>query len=147
MSDFLNAFNRYNYMSKQLIIFFIVICAFWTVPFCLFKPKFFTYPFYAQFAMIFALSIAWFLCSVFTTIKYITSLKIETKHSLLIITVFSIFLLSISILISYYFTKSFTFFLRIAFGLMSLFFVIQLIYWVKSEFKRMNIEAKNQPTA
>jgi hypothetical protein len=139
MGDILNAFNDFNNTSKQLIIFFIIMGAFWTVPFCLFKPEIFEYPFYAQFALIFALSVGWFLCTLLAISKLLTFVDKDGKYTVGVASIFSIVLLSISILISYYFSNSFTFFLRIAFlYVMMPFYLLFVLFFVRLEFKKLS---------
>ncbi|KQO24135.1 hypothetical protein ASF10_23780 [Flavobacterium sp. Leaf82] len=113
--------------------------AFWTVPFCLFKPEIFEYPFYAQFALIFALSVSWFLCTLLAISKLLTFVDKDGKYTVGLASIFSIVLLSISILISYYFSNSFTFFLRIAFlYVMMPFYLLFVLFFVKLEFKKLS---------
>lgn len=114
MSTYLDSFKSFNQFSKQLIVFKIIMCAFWTVPFCLFKPEFFKFPIYVQIAVIFSLSTVWYLLTMISTVKYLKSIT-ELEMSITMLTIISIFLLCASVVISYYYSNSFTFFLRVAF--------------------------------
>lgn len=138
MNDFLESFKGFNQTSKQIIIFIIVMCAFWTVPFCLFKPEFFNYPFYAQFAIIFSLAIIWYILTMFTSLKYIEMFD-DVDMSMILLTLISIVLLCIAILVSYYYSNSFTFFLRVAFlWIMLPHFILQILIFVFVESRKKN---------
>ncbi|WP_281233129.1 hypothetical protein [Flavobacterium gelatinilyticum] len=139
MGEILNAFNNFNNTSKQLIVFFIIIGSFWTVAFCLFKPEVFEYPFYVQFALIFALSVCWFLYAFLASSKLLAIIDKNGTYAIGLVSIFSIVLLCVSILISYYFSGSFTFFLRIAFlAVMLPFHIIIVLFSIVLDYRELS---------
>lgn len=100
-----------------LNIFFIMI--FWCIPILLFKPELFESPLYVQFALIFCLSLVWFIVNfpLLGTIIVTFFRKHQENHiiTLELCSLVSVFSLSIFILIGYYYSYSLTAFLRNSF--------------------------------
>lgn len=124
MIDF---FKDLNFTSRELIVSLLVTCCFWIVPICLFKTDIFNLPFYAQMALIFALSLMWYLLTFFSSVLIVLVVNTKFENTLITLAFISAVLLCVSILISYYYSTSFRIFLQIAYSLHGVFFVAQLI--------------------
>ncbi|KLT69909.1 hypothetical protein [Flavobacterium sp. ABG] len=145
MSTYLDSFKGFNMFSKQMIVYALITCAFWTVPFCLFKPEFFKFPIYVQIAVIFSLSSAWYVLTMLSIIRYLYELN-DYPMSITILTGVSAFLLCVAILISYYYSSSFTFFLRVAFlWVMVPVFLWQFVRMFRTEWRRVRGTQVTQP--
>lgn len=130
MSDFFNFFKDLNKQWKEIIYSLFFLGCFWVVPFCLFKPEVFEFPFYAQLALIFSLTLIWLIISLLTSIYVLHIIDEHNKASFILSALIGIVLLNISILISYYYSDSFTFFLRIAFSVILLYCVAQILIYL-----------------
>ncbi|MFC0777066.1 hypothetical protein [Flavobacterium sp. HJSW_4] len=126
MSEVLNVFNAYNNFTKSLLISIIVMFCFWTVPFCIFKPEIFAFPFYMQIGLVVALTILWFIVVSILSIPILAYVDAEQEAIILIPSFFAMFYLNISIVVSYYYSNSFTYFLRVAVAIALLGFIIKL---------------------
>ena len=104
-----------------------ILFCFWVVPFCLFKPEIFNFPFYAQIALIFSMSFVWLFASLIFSIIILSLFDKNNDYSLAVSSLVGVILLNVSILISYFFSNSFTFFLRTAYLVMLGGFVLQII--------------------
>jgi len=127
MLDFFKVFTDFNTKSRELIVSLFVTCSFWIVPICLFKTEIFNLPFYAQMALIFALALMWFFVTFFVSVFILHVLDKETENTLTLVAFISAVLLCIAILISYYYSNSFTYFLRVAYSVQGVFLGFQII--------------------
>lgn len=130
MSDFFSAYKELNPSAKELIVASIVLGSFWTVPFILFKPEFFLFPIYAQIALIFALTVIWHIVTMIVTMRLVDTYLDRNLSPIRVITIIAIIILNISILVSYYYSASFTYFLRYAYGTLGVYFLGQFIFFV-----------------
>lgn len=138
MGDFANVFKELNTYSKEVLISIIVLCGFWTIPFMLFKPEFFDFPFYAQIALIFALTIIWLITNLIVSVHILDRYLSKNANPVLLATVIAIVTLNFSILVGYYYSTSFTAFLRYAYGIMLGYFIAQLIFFTILELRKDN---------
>ena len=136
MSDFANVFKDLNTYSKEVLISIIVLAGFWTIPFMLFKPEFFDFPFYAQIALIFALTIIWLVTNLIVSVHILDKYVSKNANPILLATVIAIVTLNFSILVGYYYSTSFTAFLRYAYSIMLGYFIGQLIFFTILELRK-----------
>ncbi|MHC0440986.1 hypothetical protein [Flavobacterium sp. 3-210] len=136
MSEFAQLFKDLNNNLKETLVSIVILGSFWVIPFILFKPEFFTFPFYAQIALIFALTVVWHIATLLATFHFLDMSLREDASPIPMNTMLAIVLLNISILIGYYFSTSFTCFLRCAFGVLIVTFIIQFIGYVIIEAKK-----------
>jgi hypothetical protein len=127
MGEFLSIIKDLNTTLKEIVFLTLVLGSFWTVPFMLFKPDFFNFPFYAQIALIFALTIIWLLTTLFASTQIINKYINPKANPVRIGTIIAILLLNFSILLSYYHTVSFTCFLRYAYCVMGGYFIMVVL--------------------
>lgn len=136
MSEIASVFKDLNKYSKETLVSILTLGCFWIIPFMLFKPSFFDFPFYAQIALIFALTIVWLISTLITFGYFLDKFLRKDSNPVLLTAFIAIVLLNIAILIGYYYSTSFTSFLRYAYSLMLFFFVLQIIYFTIVQIKK-----------
>ncbi|CAC9972892.1 hypothetical protein [Flavobacterium panici] len=136
MSEFAGLFKDLNSNVKSTLVSLAIVVSFWVIPFMLFKPDFFVFPVYAQLALIFALGFIWHISTFFASLHLMEVILPEETNPTPLLTIFSIILLNISILISYYYSVSFTCFLRYAYGVLGVFFVVQFLLKVIVDYRK-----------
>ncbi|KAF2331489.1 hypothetical protein [Flavobacterium nitrogenifigens] len=138
MSEFAGLFKDLNSNVKSTLVSLAIVIGFWVIPFMLFKPDFFVFPVYAQIALIFALGFVWYVSTFFASLHLMGLILTEEANPTPLLTICSIILLNISILISYYYSVSFTCFLRYAYGVLGVFFVVQFVLNVIIDYRKDN---------
>jgi hypothetical protein len=127
MQELVDLYQKLNNQWKLASFAMGVLFCFWIIPFCLFKPEVFQFPFYAQITLIFALSITWLFSSLIFSLILLMLFDEDNKYSLAISSLVGTIVLIASILISYYYSNSFTFFLQVAYSSLGIGFVLQIL--------------------
>jgi len=127
MSDYIELFKNLNDNLKSLCISFGILFCFWIIPFCLFKPEIFNFPFYVQIALIFSLSVVWFFLSILFSALILMLFDVGNSLFFYSVSFIAILLLNTTILIGYYHSSSFTGFLQIALKLMIYGILVQMM--------------------
>jgi len=121
-----------NITIKRGLANFGVVYAFWTVPFYLFKPEILEKPIYVGFFLVFCFTFIWMCLNLVLlgvlTLAFAFEQKDNHKFTMELLSLLSIFTVCIFILISYYFSDTFTLFLRKSFISIFLAFALPLTF-------------------
>lgn len=125
-------FNFLQDHIKRLVLNFLVTMPFWVLPLILFKPNAFLLPVYVQISLIFCLSVIWHLMNIVSSIYFqITFWEDSKKFEYYLpelISLHSIFFVSVFVLIGYYFKLSFIDFLILSFGSLGVIILMFIIF-------------------